>query len=262
MLAVAACYLRRAGDDWPVDVGDDPSCRHAASTGGVITWGVCRPDVRNELEAKDLVIFFAVDRLGDRRPARYAWVGYATVARKVSQREIFERDELAPLRQYPNLLIRPHAMPETYEHFEPALHRNEWHKDWLWRLTHNKRRKKRDFEEAERSNRYSVRDTRAAGSLITLAQNYILFEPEGAGTWIARDPPVIAHAEMNGATEAWVETDLARDLHAIVFEGLPSRTTLRTTNEQTAHPEVRLGMADTLRERLERLVSLHSVLSR
>jgi hypothetical protein len=53
--------------------------------------------VRNALRPDDLVIFFAADRLADRRPApaRYCFVGFATVERKVTRAEIWNDDSLA-----------------------------------------------------------------------------------------------------------------------------------------------------------------------
>src|SRR4051794_40836529 len=117
MPAYAACYLRRPGTDWPIDIGDDPSFEHAHLTGGCLTWGVCRTDLRNRLSPGDLVVFFAADRLGDRVPARYAWVGYATVERKLSQDAIFQRASEHTYRDYPNLLIRPDAnQPGWFDH--------------------------------------------------------------------------------------------------------------------------------------------------
>ncbi len=261
MLALAACYLCRPDASWPIDIGDDPSCAHAGATGGPVTWGVCRADVRNELEVGDLVVFFAVDRLTDCRPARYVWIGYATVAQKVSQVEIFVRDDLARFRQYPNLLIRPLARSRTYEHFEPVLPRSEWHHDWLWRLVHSKRRKKKDFEIAEKSTIYAIDETRAAGNLIALAKNYVVFEPEGAGSWIAACPRVVALAEKSGVPETWLN-GFAAELRATVFDGQPSRMTRRTTNAQTAHPEARLDNASILRSRLQTLAVRHALAGR
>src|SRR5262245_52755814 len=79
-----AVYLRSPNTDWPIDGGDDPSfvaSMLSRPSGGRLSWGVCRQDLRNALDVGDLVVFFAADRLRDRRPApaRYAFVGFATV---------------------------------------------------------------------------------------------------------------------------------------------------------------------------------------
>ncbi|MGA2451872.1 MAG: hypothetical protein ABTD50_24750, partial [Polyangiaceae bacterium] len=80
MPSQVAVYLRRPGDGWPVDNGDDPSFEYAAAATGPVTWGVCRPDARNAVSVGDVVVFFAADSLRDRKPARYVWVGFELVA--------------------------------------------------------------------------------------------------------------------------------------------------------------------------------------
>jgi hypothetical protein len=239
MPSYVAVYLRRPGDGWPVDSGDDPSFEYAAQAAGPVTWGVCRPDVRNAVAIGDVVVFFAADSMRDRKPARYFWVGFATVQAKIGQDEIFEKESLATFRSYPNLLIRPHT-EGGYEHFEGAP-RALWHDNWLWRMVET-RRKQETFAKAHRSDRYDRMTTRAAGSLITLAENYIAFAKEDASalTWIAAQPPFVAEAAENGAVETWSPTPLATDLRSLLLTGA-TRNTLRTTNLQTAHsPAVRL----------------------
>lgn len=106
-----ATHLRDASaSSWPVDVGDDPSfvaSDRYRSEDGRLSWGVCRADIRNRIEPGDVVMFFAADRLHDRRPARYCFVGLATVDRKESQVELWKRADLAVYRRYDNLLVRP-----------------------------------------------------------------------------------------------------------------------------------------------------------
>ena len=256
--AYAAVYLRLANTTWPTDIGDDPSFTWAHAHGGPVTWGVCRPDLRNALKRGDLVTFFAADRLQKGTPARYAWVGYATVDSKVSQSAIFERDDLARFRMRPNLLIR--MSPDgVFEHYEPALPRRQWHPDWLWRLVHSRRRKKEDFTSVEATNVYDPRTSRAAGSLITLAENYVIFSADEMSTWIAADPPLVAEVAANRQAETWRENGLAAELKPLIFDGAP-RASLRTSNPQTAHPELRLALApDELRRRLADLISRHGL---
>lgn len=239
MPSYVAVYLRGPGDGWPVDSGDDPSFEHARNVSGPVTWGVCRPDVRNAVSIGDVVVFFAADSMRHQKPARYFWVGFATVHAKIAQDEIFEKESLAAFRSYPNLLIRPR--PEGgYEHFEKAPHAL-WHDNWLWRIVET-RRKQETFAEAHQNDRYDRMTTRADGSLISLAKNYIVFAGEGveALTWIAARPPLVAEAAQNGAVETWSNTPLATELRSLLFTSA-TRNTLRTTNSQTAHsPAVRL----------------------
>jgi hypothetical protein len=105
-----------------MDIGDDPAMMVATMPGpGVNTWGICRRAERNRVGRGDLIVFFAADRLSDRRPARYCWVGYATVDWKVAQVDIWTIGELAGLRDYPNLLIRPSGTGD--------VHCEQWHAD-------------------------------------------------------------------------------------------------------------------------------------
>ena len=91
--AYVAVYLAAPGPSaWPVDVGDDPAfecSRLYAKVGGRLSWGVCRPDLRNEITPGDMVVFVAADRLRDHRPARYRLAGWGTAERLVSQVEVW-----------------------------------------------------------------------------------------------------------------------------------------------------------------------------
>jgi hypothetical protein len=146
-----AVYHRSPGKDWPEDVGDDPAfvaSREFISEGGVLSWGVCRQDVRNKLNRGDLVLFFATDRRADRQaaPVRYWFVGFATVAQKVSQVDIWRKRSLAVFRNYQNLLIRPIDAGRTrFKHFE-RLPPSQWHGDWYWRMAAIGDRRKAHFD--------------------------------------------------------------------------------------------------------------------
>jgi len=53
--------------EWPYDTGDDPAffCfRRFASQGGTLSWGICRPPVRNRLDPDDVVAFFGQRQQG------------------------------------------------------------------------------------------------------------------------------------------------------------------------------------------------------
>jgi hypothetical protein len=178
--------------------------------------------------------------------------------------DVFERDEFASYRDYPNLLIRPDPkQPRMYEHYEPALARAQWHDDWLWRLLKTRSRK-REFDEASRDHRYEPIRTQVAGVAVQLASNYVIFAPEGAGTYVTADPPVVATTTENGSAETWCDTPLARSLRAVVLSGNhASRRSLRTTNAQRAHPHIRLRTdPSALRVDLESLARLHRVRAR
>src|SRR5208283_2890573 len=44
--------------EWPYDNGDDPSF-YQARQGNPLTWGVCRQNVRNAIQPKDIVVFIS-----------------------------------------------------------------------------------------------------------------------------------------------------------------------------------------------------------
>jgi hypothetical protein len=236
-----AVYHRSPNSAWPEDIGDDPSfvaSRNLARRGGVLTWGVCRQDVRNRLCVGDLVIFFATDRPIDRRPeaVRYTFVGFATVARKISQVEIWRKPSLAVYCQYSNLLIR--ADGDRFEHFEPGLPRHKWHGDWYWRMARIDGHRKTDFDRIHAQPALSLRD----GLIAPVADNYVLFAPDGDATMILQNPPMIATAKIAGRPEVWEQTAFARELR----DWLQAAThrSLRTTNAQRAHRHITIRGAD------------------
>jgi hypothetical protein len=252
----AVVYTRAPDSEWPVDIGDDPAIMAAAMPGpGVITWGICRRRERNRVGRDDVIVFFAADRLSDRRPARYCWIGYGTVDWKVSQTDIWTVDELAGLRGYPNLLIRPSG--SGYVHCE------QWHPDWIWRLTDVPRILKTAYEDLEATNALSP-DSEIGGQPIEIASNYVIFRPEGDGTFIAANPPVVAHSHVNGSPETWERTAVAIDLQDLTLGSGATRARLRTRNKRDPHtPPARLATeASELRAGLDRFIERHGIRSR
>jgi hypothetical protein len=114
---------------WPFDIGDDPSFESSAqhtSSGGRLGWGVCRTDLRNRVVPGDLVVFIAAERAQKEEERQYRLAGWATVAEKVSQVEVWEQPRLEPYRRYRNLLIAPGPNPADYLHHELDA---PWHQD-------------------------------------------------------------------------------------------------------------------------------------
>lgn len=244
-----AVYHRSPNTAWPEDIGDDPSfvaSQNLAPRRGVLTWGVCRQDVRNKLRPGDLVVFFATDRLADRRPdpVRYAFIGFATVSQKISQVEIWSDPALTVYREYRNLLIR--RVGDRFEHFEPGLPPNRWHGDWYWRIAMIDGHRKVEFDRIHAQTSFSLDCTVVA----PVARNYVLFAPDGPETMILENPPIVATALTAGKPEDWRPTGFAGDLR----EWLRNAThrSLRTANQQRAHRHITIRRADIdeWRERL------------
>lgn len=265
--AYAAVYLRRSEPGWPYDLGDDPSFEAAsqhAIDGGVLSWGICRRNLRNPVKPGDVVIFFAADRFADRRPepVRYAFVGFATVDRKISQVQIWEDDQFAVFRGYRNLLIRPDG-DGGYRHYEPIPHQF-WHPDdWLWRMTNLPGVKQPQLQELNALHRWH-RSASHNGRPVKIAANYVLFRPEGTATFVADNPPIIAWAHENGRPETWLDTAAAQSLREIILgDAKNNRAGLRTTNEQTAHPHIPLtSHAALVTRRLQEWCSTFGVMPR
>jgi hypothetical protein len=253
-----AVYLRAPRHEWPVDYGDDPSflsSDHHRCAGGVLTWGVCRRNVRSQLARGEVVVFIAADRLQDRRPARYSLAGWATVDTRVSQAQLWNEPELA---LYQQLLIRPCA--DGFEHWEPDLPRRDWHPDWLWRIAETRGHQKKDFDHIQHRDRVAPGDV-IDGQAVRFRQNYVMFCREGEGTTVLTHPPTIAFAATAGEPEKWTDDAIAQELRNIVL-GQHART-LRTTNIQRAHPHIRLPTpSDDLCRKLEALRLRHGLRTR
>ncbi len=238
---IIAVYRRALDQGWPWDLGDDPSFEASARASGQITWGVCRPPVRNAVSVGDLVVFFAGGR---KVPCTYQFVGFATVDQKISRDKIWTLPEFATYRSYRNILIRPE--PDGFRHVEqPHFDQRIWHPDWLCRIAHPSQRKHPDFDRVQRSD-FLPEPICAQNTAISLADNYVIFRREGDGTFVADRPPTVATAEKNGAHEVWRENDpFAVQLRTKLFSGSP-RGWLRSTHRQISHPHIRLKDVDTV----------------
>ncbi len=246
-------YLCDPKKDWPYDLGDDPSFENSATFrkgGGVLTWGVCRQDVRNNVKAGDLVIFFAAGEHTKHSTTLYRFVGFAMVDQKVKQTDIWdgEKPELAVYKQYGNLLIRP--ANHGYKHFESGV---KWHDDWLWRLVNHKGYQKKDLKALQAKDHFRA-GTRIHGKPIEFAANYVLFQPEGHGTFIIANPPVIAEAHQAGRVETWYSDPTSRSVFKEILHRA-RRHSLRTRNKQQPHRHIKVPHAD-ITDWLERLYLL------
>ncbi len=248
-------YLSVDAAGWPLDVGDDPSFHASAAhraEGGVLTWGVCRPEVRNNVQPGDLVIFFAHNRT----TKSYHFVAFATVDRKISQEELWKSPKLAVYRHYRNLLIRP--VRNGFQHFEPQSDPKHWHKDWLWR-TIDRHGLKKEQCQTYANDVVGSRST-LSGRPIRFAANYILFRHEGYDTYIMAQPPVVADAHSPGMEETWQPGALAQDLRKLVL-GSTSGRSLRSRNRQQPHRHIviRNTQVQEWLDRLHELCTEHNL---
>lgn len=256
-MVYVAVYLRECPDGWPLDHGDDPAFGSSRRFRGRVTWGVCRPNVRNAVRPGDAVIFFAADRLRDRRPeaARYQFVGFATVDRSVRQTDVWCDRSLRIYQRYGNLLIRPAG--RAFEHFEPELPRKHWHEDWLARISERRTFSRADFDGRER---FAPSD-KVNGRPLRLAPNYVIFRPEPQDTFILAEPPVVATVSEAGRPETWLKTPFASALRSIVLS--PTHRSLRTTHPQVAHPHIAIPQeAEPVLSQIRRLCAERGLATR
>jgi hypothetical protein len=248
--------------EWPYDAGDDPSFYCARHFRAPLSWGICRRNLRNALEPSDTVAFIA-HRKHPGGLVDYRWAGFATVARKIRQTDIWEDQDHAIFRQYLNLLIQPNA-GGGYVHRE--AHPGESHADWLWRLTSSKgnsskgnKWKAKDFAAYDdtRCMKGFVpgQDRAANGELIEISPNYVIFSTDERETVLLADPPIVAEYRLDWGPqlpERWSETPLAQGLRGMTLGLTAVGRTLRLTTAdpkrtsmQPRHPHIKISSSAT-----------------
>ncbi|MGQ0668982.1 MAG: hypothetical protein ACT4PO_04810 [Actinomycetota bacterium] len=244
--------IQRRG--WPYDVGDDPSffcARRFSGEGGAITWGICRQDIRGGLAPGDTVVFLGYRRHKD-GTVDYRFCGYATVAEKITQADIWEQPSRSVYRRYLNLLISP-SRDGGFAHRES--HPGRPHPDWLWRLTCSKGHSWRathfaDFEDPECRMRFSPGSDRAAnGEPIEPCTNYVIFSKDSPDTFVAADPPVVAYYDPAwgpARPERWLDSAVARAVWSATLGQRPGRSLRLVANDpsrkrvQQRHRHIRI----------------------
>jgi hypothetical protein len=117
--AYAPLHRALSQQTWPYDYGDDPSFFCRKHKGGALTWGICRADVRSQLQPGDIVVFFSFTT--NASEATYRLSAIATVEQKIPQSSIFLDPKFRTYRRYLNLLIKPaDSNGKDWIHEEPA----------------------------------------------------------------------------------------------------------------------------------------------
>ena len=236
-----------ARQDWPYDIGDDPSFYSSRTFGGPLTWGICRQDVRNSLRVGDIVVFFSFRKIEGSGESEYRLCAVATVEQKVSQLDLWSSDEeLSRLRSYFNLLVRPlKAANGVWEHFEPALAGPGLHGDWLWRIADHRGLRKDDFNDIEHSDRLRVGQT-IRGGAVQIADNYVLFAVAPAETYVLAKPPLVATHLPGLPHERWERDKFSQAVQRMTLgvaeEANGRRRWLRIRNSQRAHRHIRFKL--------------------
>ena len=92
------------------DWGDDPAffaAQHLLGNERAASWGVCRPDVRRQLEAGNFVVFFCGKQNGENpKEWDYYLVGCATAKHIISRHQLWADDQFSPYKAFYNVLAR------------------------------------------------------------------------------------------------------------------------------------------------------------
>ncbi len=197
-----ACVGRAiVANEWPYDNGDDPSFFAARRDRGPLTWGVCRQDVRNNIQPGSICVFFAFTR--DRGKTRYRMSAVATVSETLDRRVVFQDRRFRGMT-YINVLIRPDGNGWVYdENDRPAGDR---HEDWLWRIAAHGATGKSEFD-ADARNAHILDNGHFMDGDVEIARNYVVFSKRPDETYISPHPPLVATAK-NGAHERWNTDEL------------------------------------------------------
>jgi hypothetical protein len=220
--------------EWPYDNGDDPSF-YQARRRNLLTWGICRPNVRNAIHKHDIVVFLSFTKIAGRIVYRLCSV--ATVAFKMDHRYVWD-DPRFKGKAYLNVLIEADANKERWLHSENDRRPGARHKDWLWRIADHSevdqkvfnRELKAVYEQGWFSNATTIR-----GRPLRMEENYVVF----SDACIPGDPPEVAYA-YRGSSETWTNNSLRHGIFQYAEQG--ARTNIHTANPSIAHPHIRWSM--------------------
>jgi hypothetical protein len=243
--------------EWPYDNGDDPSfC--VARRGGLLTWGVCRQDLRNAIRIGSIVVFFSFTPL-ESGETLYRLCAVTTVTQKADHRAIHCDPTFRRFGQvYINNLIRPDGAGWRYD--ENDRRRDQRHKDWLWRIAQHRGTGQadlnREFAQIYRREHFDEGDL-ARGKLL-LANNYVVFSNDPSETYISPQPPRVAIASP-GEHEKWTHRTFRAMTVAKAATALKSgRDYLRVASSsgRNVHRQIRFTLptteAESFREELIR----------
>lgn len=186
---------------WPYDNGDDPSF-FVAKKGGPLTWGVCRPDVRNSIPVGSIAAFFSYTPM-EGNNVLYRLCAVTTVLSKQDVMALHRDERFTGFRNlYINALIRPAKGGWQYDESDRA--KRHRHPNWLWRIAEYGAMSPKQFEKkfAQVYWEECFPDDLLKSGGLRLAENYVLFSTTAEDSYICKNPPEVALA-FKGENEAW-----------------------------------------------------------
>lgn len=197
-------------ETWPYDYGDDPSFYSSDAQRGRLSWGVCRPDTRNQVAPGDVVVFVAFIK----KPSThvlYKLSAVATVERKEHHCDLLSNPVLkGEFGSYANLLLSE-GPNDTWIHREPSLPSCDWHKDWLCRMGPKSQPKAIPREII------TVSGALCGTIPFSFGRNYVIFTKPPTETFILGEPHPVAESTGKNL-ESWFQDAVSQCIHQLTVQ--------------------------------------------
>jgi hypothetical protein len=252
------------------DISDDPSFfayRVLRNKQDGLSWGICRPDLRNVLEKDDVVMFFAVDIAEKNNRCdgvnNYYFIGYATVKEKIKQIDIWDTQQYTDFQKYCNLVIR--RSNDGKVRYQEIIEDKYGHKrDWLWKIADNYigcgdlgtlEVTKNSFGKLSKD--FCETPISEIPGQIKMNSNYIVFHKDANKIRILDKPMFVAtyKKEVDGRLEKWNDDTHSSSLRELIMKG-KNRKNLRIDND-LAHRHIRITPSDGIdkfKENLNKII--------
>jgi hypothetical protein len=226
--------------EWPYDYGDDPAFFSDRQLKRGLTWGVCRADVRSQIQTGDAVVFFSFTNRGI--GTKYKLCAVATVERKIAHSDIFLRPAYKSYRNYLNLLVRPSDSGRLWTHHEPGAPKGKWHKDWLGRVAPHRVYPIEELKRLGRSDEIRVGSV-IDGRPFRFGENYVIFSRDVGLTGIVQRPPTVADAKQLQA-ETWRRDRLSQEIFCRTvgvaqYHGIHRSLRIKNKTQHSHSPPIR-----------------------
>jgi hypothetical protein len=206
-----------------LDWADDPSFYCSQDILGDLrqtSWGVCRRDVRNQLETGDLVVFFCGKQdIQERKRWKYYFIGFGTIKYTLYRKDIWGDEKYSPYRDFFNILAHPDN--GVWVQYEPI---GEGHDDWNYRLT----------------------------------APYIIFDSDSHRTnFNLKNPINVAEKKPDKLLEDWnCDDPKVKELKKILFDQFGIKRNLRTNSKQRPHRQIAIHRTNPIDKTAKLIVNL------
>jgi hypothetical protein len=212
-------------NNWHYDIGDDPSFYCSNNHHTNLTWGICRPDIRNNISSNDVVLYFCFCAECN----SYFLTGLATVDALISQSDIWTNKNYAQYNNFFNLLIKIKPSTSKWEHFEPLFmpDGNGKHDDWLDRIII-----------PSNANKFVINGDQIK---YHIKKNYVIFKNNPKETYILKNQIQVATWKPGDDKETWMDCYNCNKINDFTFKynQINERTSLRISSNGHPHRHIR-----------------------